>query len=389
MAGLTENGLVIRTQPEILAMLEERLEAAFPGANVRAGPLHALLVVYSEELALAWKTLGELDASFSPASASAALLDQIASLTNTRRRPPTRSRVVAAVNLDPSVMLAAGAIAAVRGQPDAQFRSVSAVANSGDAPADVPAIFEALTTGPIPAPVGELTVIVTPRAGWNSITNPAAAALGLERMTDDELREQRLIELATPGRRTRRSIQAAVARVDGVQSVAVIENASISPDSEGRPGKSFEVVVWDGAVPAADDSAIAQAIWDRRPETATTHGATIGTATDEDGASREVRFTRATQLPVYVSVEVVLRDAPAGWEDAVRAAVVERASRYEVGTTAYASQFLCEVLRVPGIVAVASLTLGTVSPGSDASVVPTYAQAVRVELDDVTVTQAP
>lgn len=45
-------------------------------------------------------------------------------------------------------------------------------------------LFQALSTGPIPVPIGTLTTIVTPVSGWASVTNPAdASVVGVESTT--------------------------------------------------------------------------------------------------------------------------------------------------------------------------------------------------------------
>lgn len=389
MAGLTQNGLEIRTQPEIQALLEEALELAFPGANVRAGPLHQLVGILSEELALAWETLQAVYSAAYPEGASGSLLDQVAALTGTRRRAATRSRVLATANLNAGTTLPAGSIAAVEGNPDAQFRTVEAVTNTDPSAANVDVVLEALRTGRVAAPALSLTVIVTPVSGWNSITNAASAELGLEQAEDDELRMQRVIELAGAGRRTLPSIRAALARVEGVRSVQVIENVTSVADAAGRPPKSFEVVVWDGSPGAADDDAVAQAIWDRKPEgiEVADMGGVTGYAETETGATVPVPFTRATELTVHVAATVVLAPGTgAAWVTQARDVIEARAEEYAVGETAYASQLMCALLdEVPGIVAVTSLTLGTAPAPVGALVAADYDQVIRIAAADVEV----
>lgn len=389
MPGLTDLGLEVRTQPEIQALLEEALEQAFPGANVRAGPLHQFVGILSEELALAWETLQAVYAAAYPEGASGALLDQVAALTGTTRRAATRSRVVATVNLNAGVTLPVGAVAAVDGDPDAQFRVVEAVTNGTGSAADVEAVFESIETGPVAAPPSTLTVIVTPVSGWNSITNVAAAELGLERARDDELRLQRVVELAGGGAGTLAALRADVARVTGVRSVQVIENATNAADGEGRPAKSFEVVVWDGSPSSADDAEVAQAIWDRKPAgiEVADMGADAGDAETDTGATVSVPFTRATELAVYVSATVVLAPGTGGaWVTQAQDAIAARSEEYGVGETAYFSQLVCALLdEVPGIVAVTALTLGTAPSPVGALVAADYDEVIRIAAANVAV----
>ncbi len=387
MAGLTANGLEVRTQAEIQALLEDAMEAALPGVNWRAGPLQQFIGILSEELAVGWEALAALYAAPYPDSATGILLDQVAALTGTTRRAATRSTVTATVNLNAGVTLPAGSIAAVAGNPDAQFRTMAAATNGGGSPANVSVAMESVQTGPVAAPALTLTAIVTPATGWNTVSNTGAATLGLELATDAELRTTRLIELAGAGSGTVAALRAAVIDVDGIVEVTVYENISIATVS-GRPGKSFEVVLWDGATPAASNTEVAQAIWDHKPAGIETHGGTSASATTDTGATTAVEFTRASSLRVYVSATCVLAPGTgAGWQAQVQAAVVARADEYTVGETAYASQLVAAILdAVPAVVAVTALTLGTSASPVGASVVPTYSQIVRVATADVVVT---
>jgi uncharacterized phage protein gp47/JayE len=368
-------------------LLEEALDAAFPGTNVRAGVVQNIIGILAEDSALAWEAIQAIYGAAYGDSATGILLDQVCALTGTTRRAATYSRVTATVNLDAGVTLAAGKIAAVAGSPDAQLASVEAVTNSGGAPANVSVIFEALTTGPIAAPAGYLTAIVTPSAGWNSITNVASATLGETVETDAALRLRRVVELAGAGSGTLASIRAAVSRVTDVLSVTAYENTS-SIVVDGRPGKSFEIVVYD-VLGAASDAEIAQAIYDHKPAGIESYGvADAGAATADDGTVVTVDFTRATSLRTYVDAVIVLEpgaDGP-GVIALAQAAVEARGAAYAVGETAYASQLICALQDVVGARAVTSLTVGTIATPVTTSVTATYAQVIRIAFADVDVT---
>lgn len=391
MAGLTTNGLVIRTQPELQALIEDAIHAEFPGLDLSRGPEHQIVGILSEELAIVWEALQAVHAATYPSGASGILLDKLMALTGSVRRQATRSTVLATVNLNAGVTLPAGSIAAVLGDPDAQFRTLEDVTNGGGSPAAVSALMESIRTGPIAAGAGLLTVIVTPVAGWNSVTNADEATPGRAIAGDVEARQQRVIELAGSGAGTVDAIRADVARVDDVRSVSVYENVTMATDGDGRPAKSFEVVVWDEEI--ADDDEIAQAIWDAKPAGIQAYGSNAsGTATDDAGNDHTVAFTRAVQLQVYVSMEVVLRDdAGPDWEDAVKAAVSARGDEYLVGEAAYGSQLDCAAIDgVAAVIAIAQATrLEAGDPTPDTfSVVPAYNEIVRIAAADVTLTPA-
>lgn len=387
--ALTPQGLVIKTQPEIQALLEQSLSGAFPKINIKAGPIQQVIAILSEELAIIWEQMQAIDANQDPDRASGFALDQLMALTGSVRRPASKSRVTASVTLDAGKSVPAGSIAAVQAEPDNQFVCVATVTNAALTTEDVDAVFEALNAGPIPAPAGRLTVIVTPVSGWSAITNVLDAALGQEVATDAEARLQRIRELAGGGRRTIASIRSALARVTNVLQVQVYENVTLITDGDGRPGKSIEAVIWDGGPGAADDDVVAQTIWNKKPEGIESFGAASdsGTAVDDEGAEHVVAFTRATSLRTYVAITAILRAGTgAGWQDDVKAAVAARDELYTVGETAYASQLVTAIIdAVPSIVAIPALTLGIAPSPVGASVVPNYYQIIGISTGDITV----
>ncbi len=396
MPGLTAQGFVARRQPEILEALIQRLESesALEGLNFRAGPLHQLVGVLSEELAKVWEASEETWAS-QYGGAQGLSLDRVAGLTGTLRRAATRSVVAATVNLNAGSTLTAGAVAAVDGNPDAQFRTRETVTNTGGSPANIAVTLESVATGPVAAPSGTLTVIVTPSSGWNSITNAQDAELGRERADDVELAQQRILELGGLGSTTLAAVRAAVARLladaEIAGAVRAYENVTNAVDAAGRPAKSFEVVIWDGSPPSADDDAVAQAIWNNKPVGIEAVGTgSSGTAVDPDtGQSFSVPFTRASQVQVYLEATVVLAaGAAAGWADEAKAAVAARAQQYTVGETLYASQLSCVLQSLAAIEAVATITVGTAPSPVGASVAVAEDEIVSLDTSDMDITEA-
>jgi uncharacterized phage protein gp47/JayE len=82
--------------------------------------------------------------------------------------------------------------------------------------------------------------------GVNSTINILAGATGTQSETDDALRLRRARTLAIAGTATLDAIVAEVASLDGVTEANGYENTTGSTDADGRPGKSFEIVVLGG-----------------------------------------------------------------------------------------------------------------------------------------------
>ncbi|MGE3633546.1 MAG: baseplate J/gp47 family protein [Sandaracinaceae bacterium] len=384
--ALTVNGLEVPTEDELRELVSAAVREALPGIDVSEGPEAKLIGAVAAQCSEILQTLRDVYGAAYPDSASGILLDMVAAMTNTYRREATRSRVTVTLTIEAGKSVPTGSIVAVISDPDAQFRTIEDVTNPTAGPATFDVVCESIETGPVAAPAGTLTVIVTPVSGWAGATNVSDATLGLPIATDEELREQRIVELGTLGHGTYGAIRGAVGRVAGVSEVAVYGNETLGTDSEGRPGKTFEVVVWDDG--AADDDEIAQAIYDRKPMGIASHGGTSGTATDEtSGQGVTVPFTRASALRTYVNAEVVLEPGTdPGWTALAQTAVA--ATTFPVSGTAFASQLICALLEVPGIVAVTTVTIGTAPLPVTTSVIPDYDEIVRIASGDVSVTEA-
>lgn len=81
----------------------------------------------------------------------------------------------------------------------------------------------------IPVPIGSLTNILTPIAGWQSLTNFTAGVIGRNRETDAELRLRRQNSIKIQGYATVEAIRARILQeVPGVTSVLIFENVTMT-----------------------------------------------------------------------------------------------------------------------------------------------------------------
>lgn len=186
---------------------------------------------------------------------------------------------------------------------------------------DVP--FEAVAAGPVGALAGALSEIATPVDGWQTAVNLLDANPGALQETNPALRARREAELAGQGGSTADAIRAAVFAVNEGSSdpahqpptsVTVFYNDTDLTDADGLPPHSVEVLVQDGT-----DQDITQAVWDSVGAGTATVGNQVGVATDSEGNSQTVHWSRPEEVDLYVTATVYYDAAqwPAGTTDAL------------------------------------------------------------------------
>ncbi|MCM0627425.1 baseplate J/gp47 family protein [Lysinibacillus sp. OL1_EC] len=144
----------------------------------------------------------------------------------------------------------------------------------------------------------DISIIVNPQSGINSVTNPDAFFNGQDEETDEKLQDRYYESLGKLGSRRIESIEANVLdEVEGLRAAIAIENDTNEVDAEGRPPHSVETVVLGGL-----DEDVAMAIFRKKGGGIRAYGSTVYTYTDNRGIVHEIGFTRATTVPIYVKI---------------------------------------------------------------------------------------
>lgn len=166
----------------------------------------------------------------------------------------------------------------------------------------------------------DISIIVNPQSGINSVTNPDAFFNGQDEETDEELQDRYYESLGKVGARRVESIEANVLdEVEGVRAAIAIENDTNEVDAEGRPPHSVETVVLGGL-----DEDVAMAIFRKKGGGIRAYGSTVYTFTDVRGIVHEIGFTRATTVSVYVKVKVKKnKQYPLNGDDLVIAQIIK------------------------------------------------------------------
>jgi uncharacterized phage protein gp47/JayE len=229
--------------------------------------------------------------------------------------------------------------------------------------------FTADENGENTLPANTLNTIVTPVTGWNEILNPGAGTKGRNVETDDELRVRFALTFVS-GNATDDAIRNAIFNnVDGVTSVTITSNRSRDTNSDGLPGKSFEVVVEGG-----DDDEIAQQIWNTQPSGIESHGNIEVTVKDSQGNDQAIKFSRPEAMFIYVKVQRDKYDEevyPDNGDDLIKSSIVAWSlTEYAPGIDVINKRLNTPIYTVPGVGDTTILLDGILSPGGT----PTYAE---------------
>lgn len=377
---LTDDGLTI----QLLQEIRDELNAAFTDPTTGVSPIldvsddsvmGRVIGILSDRESSIQQQMQAIYTADGP-DATGVALTRVALLTGTVRRDATFSKVLASVTLNAGTTLLAGSQANVLNDPNSVFGTDVDVTNGGGSPAAFDVEMTALDPGPVRAPAGTLTAITTPVTGWTAITNAADAVAGLADETDEELRARRVLELNSAAAANLDAIITDVRSVEHVASAIGFENTTATTNGDGLPAHSYEIVVSDFGL--ADDDVIAQAIWDSGPAgIAAVHGtagtSATGDATDVEGVTHAIAFTRAQEVDVYVTVNLTPDDDyPSDGDAQVKAAVVAYVnSANAIGQDVSVSRLYGAIYdNVAGVADITSIFIGTApSPSSSANLV--------------------
>jgi uncharacterized phage protein gp47/JayE len=351
--------------------------------------------VVGRQLGIAWEALEDCYNAFDPDVAEGRLLEMVSKLTGTYRRGDTASEVTLVCGLNDGVVLVPGThFATIEDHPE--IRWTPKVQHTQVGAGSAPVVFQCELLGPIEGLAGTINVIGTPITGWNSVVNPDDAELGLRVDLDPALRARRERELATIGSATVRAITANVAQAFSAQitNLTVFENENDLTDSRGLPGHSIEVLIFDGDVPTVSNNALAQVIFDSKAGGIATSGNTTASASalvNGVESTLPVRFSRASQLPVYLIISLVKKPGmPYAGDAVVKATVAEQANAFFApGEEIVEDRLRSIVMSVTGVKDIASIKLGFApSPTGEVNLPITIRQIGRFSTSRIVVQSA-
>lgn len=370
MSGVETTGFVSKTTAEILEELEAEIKTQLGAeTNTEADSLMGVLLgIFADKLGELWEVAAATYASRDPDQGTGASLDNVSAITGTVRESATKSAVVVTVTCSGPVNVTAGNfVGSVSGNPDARFTNAEAIVIGGAGDVDVD--FEAEETGPVVANSGTLTVIETPTANIDSITNALDATVGSDTETDSELRLRRENELDAVGAGTLDTVKARLSEVEGTTASTVYENTDDTIDADGVPAHNMWPIVYGAPMPDGDD--VAQALWDAKPGGIRMHGASSGTATDAEGDTHTVNYDEASVVTIYIEIDVTTDPElyPVDGDDQIKAAIIAARNAFAtsqggqaIGLDVYSEQLKSAAFDVAGVLDVTDWKIDTVTP---------------------------
>lgn len=354
--GLSPSGFALKTLQDILKSIQDKQHALFGAtfaselAETAAGQLNG---VFASELADQWLLAQSVFKSGFPSTSEGTSLDLLMEETGARRLAAAASTVTLRITGTIGLTVVAG----FRAQTavGSTFQTTADVTIGGGGTGDVAAA--CIVTGPVSAPSGTITQIVTPVSGVTAVTNPLDAVIGRNIETDAAARIRRSQLLRSEGLATVEAIRAKVRSVDGVSTAIVFNNPTDVTNGDGVPPHSFETVVQGGT-----NQDLFDAIFKAAPAGIRIYGSTTGTSLDSQGFAQPSAFTRPTQIPIYVAVTVHrdLATYPADGDAQIKAAVAAfGTSEWSVGDKVIYNRLFAPIYGISGVIEVTDLRIGT------------------------------
>ena len=298
---VSNRGLVIPDTATTRAQVEAEWREAF-GQDLDVSPdtpQGVLITAEVEARDAVARNNAEVANQINPDIAGGIFLDAIWRLTRGTRRPATRSIISGAIlGGVANTIVPTGSLAAVQGSGD-QFRTTATVIIGANG--TTTANLESVEFGPIAAPAGQLANVATAVLGWETITNPSAAALGRLEESDIAARRRRRQTLALQGASLPEAIMSRVSALEGVRSIAFRENvANTTQVIDGLTLDPHSVYV---AVDGGVKTEIADALLASKSTGAGWNGNTSVAVVDPfSGQASTVKFETPAAIQVFARV---------------------------------------------------------------------------------------
>lgn len=203
---------------------------------------------------------------------------------------------------------------------------------------------------------GAIDTIVNPNLNVDSITHTGINTAGQDIESDINLRYRFNQSVSGAGAATAAAISGAISRVPLVDGVHIVENDTDST-ANGIPAHSFECFV---LAPQSQDNLIAEAIFSKKPLGIKSHGDVTVTVTDAAGVEHDVKFSRTTQVNVYITLTITTNNLfETDGATQIKDAIATYINQLKNGEDVYLASLYGYIYKAAGVVNVSELETST------------------------------
>lgn len=386
----TENGVVAPEVAEIRADFQTLFQEIF-GVQVTlddASMIGQLITALTKIVADKNNQLLYVINQFNPENADGVWQDALAKLYFLDRKKATPSTVVC---------VCTGSVGTVLNGKDSSSPAKARNANGdvfvcldgGTIPesGSISLVFESEETGEIPVPANSVNSIYTQVIGWDTVNNSSSGVVGTEQENQFNFEERRKNSIALNATGNLESVRSNVLNLDGVTDCFAVENDSdddITEKGVTIPSHSIYVCVNGG-----DTNEIATVIKNKKSAGC---GTTGSISINVDNALVPIKFERATNVDVYVAVDIV-DTVTQSITDQIKQIIVSNfngtdnyGKRATIADTIYSSQFYAPLFNAG--ININSVYVGLSSPASSLSVSFDYDEMPVLSAANISVTGA-
>lgn len=345
---INENGLTVKTLPEIIADLSTGLQEIY-GEDINLdqnSPDGQLVNIFAQSAADLRELAVMINNGFNPDRALGATLDERVTINNISRRGGSYTIQPVDVTVDRTVTLAG---------LDAQFNNPNGTGYTVQDDAGNQFILidtETLTTGThrinfrareigqIETVVETITNPVTIVLGVTAVENVVGAIeIGQDQETDAQLRVRRARSVAIASSGYLNGLLATVLNLEGVVSARLYENVTNEVDADGIPAHGTWLIVQDGA-----NTDIANAIYMKKSYGSNLKGDVEVEITTASGAVFTAKFDRPAAQDLYIRFDIQDTVPSAVFDQAaIKAHIVDNLT-YDIGEFAETSKVTAAAL---------------------------------------------
>ncbi len=371
--SLTEYGYHRPTEAEIL---EDKIQLAKElfGEDIDTGeqtPLGKYIRIGAYDLSKAYEDLEFIYYARFPNTATGISLDRLCVFAGISRNPATYAEYTLTVTGEAETEV--DELIVCGEDTEIVFHNIEPFVLDESGAASV--VVECETAGTVGNGI-TITEIVNPMAGIEGISSSSQTKAAEDIESDYYLRRRFSQAVEGAGGSNTNAIRAALLRVSSVKSVTVIENATDTPDEDGRPPHSFECYVSAGADAEYE---IAMAIFDKKPVGIQTIGDKEVTIIDVSGNEQIVRYSPTSDITVHVKIAIKTDETfPTEGMTQIQDNVTAYINSHVLGQSLILSSIYGHIYSVTGVTEVTTLQLSTdgASYSSGNITVPKYAAVI-------------